>query len=374
MNQMDFTPLVAAGLCTSTGGDVGFGSPASKTALLYTGGALRKANSEFVISGGGGARAWGGNDVRSLLLETDNPRWIVKRAPSPAANVWFNQYGNQVSGSNVADPSNAYMRDGVSPNARHAYWTLQFCDAKDSLYWLGVTNTWERDSSPNGGKTCDRLDWVTNQWDAPGTIPPYPIQISGDSHWIVKNQTNEHFLVALNGSRLYEYDPFANTWTLRYTDSLTDYERRGAVIDPTRNIIFMVGQKSGVQNVPLTQSLALNQAGQMAPPVQATFSGPYASSINETVYYWAAGRCYDPVLDLFLWYRDDGFLYTIKWLSDTSYFVDRLPMTGVAPAAGSMSYSGNYGGWNKVQYVPNLKGVVILAGGDSIQTFFVKTA
>lgn len=382
MGQMDFAPLSAAGLCTVTGGDIGYGSPASKTCLLYTGAALRKANSELMTFGAGGARAWAGNEVRSLLLETDNPRWTVKRNPSPSTDVWLNTYHNTISsGGQVADPSNSYVKDGKTPNSRHAYWVVQFIDAKDSLYLVGVTNTWERDSTPDGGRTVNRLDYQTLQWDAPGAQLPYPVQIGGDSHWIVKHPTTEHIFVAL-GSRLYEYDPTANfpagSWTLRYDDGATDYERRGAVIDPKRNIIFMIGQDvvgtTSMQNVPLTQSLVVDQVGKLSAPVQATFTGPYAASISETNMYWAGGRVYDPVLDLFLYYRDDGFLYTIKWLSDASYFVDRLPMTGTAPPAGSMSYSGNYGGWNKVQYVPNLKGVVIIAGGDSIPTYFVKTA
>lgn len=368
MGQMDFAPLISAGLTSGAGVDIGFGSPASQTAILYMGAALRTADSDLLAFGGGGARAWAGNEVRGLRLTDANPRWTVRRNPSPASQVWLNQYGNQVSGTAPADPSNSYMRDGVTPNARHAYWVVQFVNANDSFYTVGVTNTWERDSSPDGGRTVNRLDWPTKLWDAPGTQPQYPIQISGDSHWIVKHPVTEHIYVALNGSRLYEYDPFANTWTLRYTDTLTDYERRGSVIDPTRNIIFMVGQKSGVQNIPLTQNLTTFAV------TQATFSGPYAASINETVFYWAAGRCYDPNLDLFLWYQDDGFLYTIKWLSNSSYYVDRLPMTGTAPPAGSMTYSGNHGIWNKVQYVPALKGVVILAGGNTIPTYFVKTA
>jgi hypothetical protein len=373
MNQMDFAPLVAAGLTTNAGGDLGFGSPASKTALLYMGGALRKADSDLLLFGGGGARAWAGNEVRGLRLSDDAPRWGVRRNPSPAAQVWFNQYGNQVSGTHAADPSNSYMRDGVTPNARHAYWVTQFVDALDSFFTVGVTNTWERDSSPDGGKTVDRLDWPTKLWDAPGTFPPYPVQISGDSHFIVK-LPNEHIGVAINGSRFYEFDPFAKTWTLRYTDTFTDYERRGAVVDPTRNILLMIGQKNAVQNVPLTQSLALDSTGKMAAPVQAMFSGPFAGSINQTNLYWAAGMVYDPALDLFLYYQDDGFLYSIKWLSNTSYFVDRVVLTGIAPTPASMSYSGNPGIWNKMQYVPNLKGVVLVAGGDSTPTYFVKTS
>lgn len=385
MGQMDFGPLATAGLCTALGGDIGFGSPASKTRLLYAGAALRRINSELLLHGGGGARAWAGNDVLSLLLETDAPRWKVTRRPSPATDVWLNTYHNTLSsGGQVADPSNSYMRDGVTPNTPHAYWTLQFCDAKDSLYRIGITNTWERDSSPDGGKTVNRLDYATLQWDAPGTQLPYPIQISGDSHWIVTHPVTGLIYVALNGSRLYEFDPLANfpqgAWTLRYTDAATDYERRGAVIDPNRNIIFMFGQDAvgtppvSRQNVALTQGLALNQSGAMAAPVQATLTGPFAASLNQPNLYWAAGMVYDPALDLFLYYQDDGFIYTIKWLSDDSYFVDRLALTGASPPAASMTYSGNPGIWNKMQYVPNLKGVVIVAGGDAVPTKFVKTA
>jgi len=139
MGQMDFAPLIAAGLCGLNGVDIGYGSPSSKTCLLYTGATLRKADSDFLTFGGGGARAWAGNEIRGLRLSEDNPRWTARRNPSPSSDVWLNSYHNTLGPSGqTPDPTNSYMRDGITPNARHEYWHTQFHDASDSFYALGI--------------------------------------------------------------------------------------------------------------------------------------------------------------------------------------------------------------------------------------------
>ena len=64
----------------------------------------------------------------------------------------------------------------------------------------------------------------------------------------------------------------------------------------------------------------------------AAFSGPYAAAVNVGGYF-AAGLVFDPVLNKFLLFQDDGFLYTITKVSMANWAVDRLAVTGVPPTA-----------------------------------------
>jgi hypothetical protein len=103
---------------------------------------------------------------------------------------------------------------------------------------------------------------------------------------------------------------------------------------------------------------------------------------------WGAGIVWDDLLHCFLWFQDDGQLYTITRVTDATWNVATLPLVGAGPAPQSCSFFGNCFIWGKMQYVPNLQGVVMhLAGnnpGDghasingaivsTRQTYFVRT-
>ena len=70
----------AAGLTDSLCRDIGYGDP-RRGILAYSGGALKKSGSEMLIFGGGGGKAWAGNDIRGLRLEDDAPAWRTLVTP-----------------------------------------------------------------------------------------------------------------------------------------------------------------------------------------------------------------------------------------------------------------------------------------------------
>ncbi len=84
---------------------------------------------------------------------------------------------------------------------------------------------------------------------------------------------------------------------------------------------------------------------------------------------------YDPGIDKFLLFQDDGFIYTITYVSASEWSVDRLPLTGVAPAVGASGIhsGGSCAVWGRMQYVPNLRGVCIIQAYNK-PAYFVRTA
>jgi hypothetical protein len=82
---------------------------------------------------------------------------------------------------------------------------------------------------------------------------------------------------------------------------------------------------------------------------------------------------FDSVLNKFLLFQDDGFLYTITKVSIANWAVDRLALSGLPPAVMHSAGPGRPAIWGRMQYVPNLKGVCIIQAPDR-PAYFVKTA
>src|SRR5439155_17763103 len=102
----------------------------------YSGGAFKKSGSQMLVFGGGGGDGWAGNDIRGLRLEDDAPKWETVVNPSPVSLIWQRQAG----------ASHPYLKDGVTPNARHSYFQPQFVDSQNKFYAFGCKNVWETDS------------------------------------------------------------------------------------------------------------------------------------------------------------------------------------------------------------------------------------
>ena len=107
----------------------------------------------------------------------------------------------------------------------------------------------------------------------------------------------------------------------------------------------------------------------------ATFSGQYANSIWLAAVS-GAGFVYDAGIDRFVIFIDDGFLYTISYVSDSNWQVDRMTLSGTAPTAGHSNATAGGGGqvgvWGRMQYVPNLHGICIIQAYDK-PAYFVRT-
>jgi len=341
----------AAGLTDGLCRDIGYGDP-RRGIFAYSGGALKKSGSEMLIFGGGGGRAWAGDDVRGLALEDDVPTWRTRVNPASLAIV-----------PPIKAPSQPYMLDGITPNARHSYWQPQFIDATNTFMAFGCVNTWSSDSGQF--YVVDSVPLASGRWDAPGTHPPAPIRRGWDGNWACKHPVTEDVYVS-GSTGVSKWSSASNNWSTLWQTTHTDVDRATAAIDPTGGgTLLRIGNFGGV-NVPVAIDLATGVG------TVAVFSGPYAAAVNVGGYY-AAGLVFDSVLNKFLLYQDDGFLYTITKVSIANWAVNRLALTGVPPTVGHSARVGYPAIWGRMQYVPNLKGVCIIQAPDK-PAYFVKTA
>jgi len=193
-----------------------------------------------------------------------------------------------------------------------------------------------------------------------------------DSSWTAKHPVTEHFYKSA-WRYIHRFDPFANKWhPYEYTHPTTDVDRAVAAIDPDHNLLLTIGQtpSGGRGNIPQVFKIDVVPYKRVA----ATLSGPFAASIFNPSGTWSSGILWDPGLHCFLWYQDDGFLYTItRGATDADWIVDRLTVTGEMPASemsnGKHTWPTIYG---LIQYVPNLKGVAMQISCEH-NCYFIRT-
>jgi hypothetical protein len=228
---------------------------------------------------------------------------------------------------------------------------------------FGCVNTWSSDSGQF--YTVDSVPLASGLWDPPSSHPPVPIRRGWDGNWACKHPVTEDVYVS-GANGVSKWSRASNTWSSVWLTTRTDVDRATAAIDPTGGGLLLRIGSFGAPNVPVAIDLATGVA------TVGVFSGTYASAVNVGGYY-AAGLVFDPVLNKFLLFQDDGFLYTITKVSIGNWAVNRLALTGSAPAAMHSASVGHPAIWGRMQYVPNLKGVCIIQAADR-PAYFVKTA
>lgn len=350
----DLSAQIAAGLTDTSLKSIGFGHP-RRGIMDFSGGTLKSSGSEMLIFGGGGAGAWAGNDVRGLRLEDNVPRWHTVVNPAPSSAVW----------PKGASAPTAYMKDGT-PNARHSYWQPQFVDSTDTFMTFGCANEWQMDAIETNDVNSVPLHGA---WKPAGSHPDIPAKRGYDGSWVCRHPATGQIYAATQFT-VQRFDPAANAWQMVVNHGGSAGVDRGVgAIDPLRNILLRIGSAKSdtVHNAPVTIDLATGAW------TDAAFSGPFASAI--ATYTYSVGLVYDIVLKKFLLFQDDGFIYTITFVSKSEWSVDCLALTGISPVAGA---SGVHSGgpcavWGRMQYVPNLRGVCIIQAYNK-PAYFVRTA
>jgi hypothetical protein len=356
-------PYIARGLLGAGGREVGLGSPAKIT--HFSGAALRKSGSWLLVTGGGGAGAWAGNDWIGLKLNSEAPKWETLIMPSPASQVWPR---------GPAVPAHNYMRDG-RPNARHSYWSPHFFDGRDWFVLMGTTNVWEIDHGTWGN--VDIAYWGTREYEMdPAKRPPsLPAKRDYDGEWIVKHPVTEDVYWPAGGN-IYRFDQKSLTWSA-WHKNVRSFSRMGAGIDPVNNLMLVMGNYKGDTGAALTFDIRTGALFE-----NSRLVGPHAQSIVPPARKGgvvAAGFIFDEGLGKFVWFQDDGQLYTIAYRGVVNgaheWHVDRLPTTGTPPVPeGTIVNSGGYPAvWGRMRYVPELKGIVLLTRTDT-DVFFIRTS
>jgi hypothetical protein len=370
LKDMDYTPQYNAGLSADKKGTPGsgyafYGNPIGGI-VDYGSMALRDSDSTAMIMGGGGAGAWGALDIRGLRLMDDVPSWRTMVAPSPASNLYGSRY--QQTPATVA---HSRMKDGVTPNSRHTSYVPHFDNVSNRMYLVGCPLVYEVDGNPPAPDrwNVDSVDVDVGAWTGPGAHPNLPHPWAWDAYLVVSDKAARKFYYFGNYT-LDVFDVASNSWSALVTAAAgaTQWDRGAGAVDPGRRLLLHVGNFTTVRDVATVINVDTGAV------TQATLTGTFASAIKTGDLY-NAGMLYCHDTDCFLFFPDDGFIYTISFTDAAHWAVDRLATTGTGPAA----HASNAGQaniiriWSRFQYVPALKGVVVMPD-DTIPTYFVRTA
>jgi hypothetical protein len=342
----DLSALVTAGLTNRRYDDIGYGRP-DLGPFAFSGGALKKNGSVLLISGGGGL-SWAGNEVRALRLTDNAPRWNIVVRPS------------KVSGINPSTvrTRGPYNPDG-SPVSRHSYWQPMFIDQTDTFMLFGCQNIWPEDQGFFNNVDGARLSAGT--WQPAGTYGNSSFNRGWDGAWQCKHPTSEAVYVATD-SKVQIWTPAAS-WGASVLDAdQPGFDRGVGAVNPSNNTIFRIGLYS---RNPVAAGV-IDPALRTYRPVTLTGS---ASEIDRAL---GVGLVWDDGLAKFVYFKDDGNLYTID--PSASWQVARLRVTGTGPSRNAAGQNGGDAAiYGRMQYVPELRGIVIAQTFDR-NVYFVRTS
>ncbi len=303
----------------------------------FSGMTVRTDLSEIWIAAAAGHAAGHDNRVVSLRLTLDQPAWVLRKAPS----------------AQVAD-NVAYYPDGA-PAGRHVY---------HSIHWVGSVNrvmlSGLRYTHPGSYQfpTVDGFDPDTNTWDPAGTWADVP-----GGFGIVRDDQDR--IWTQNFASL---DPATNTWTPPLSN-LTKPVRFPGAYDSKRKQIFtlMVGDGQGYDGPDVNAA----RVTLTSPPVQTPVTiqpGEAFTSFSNPMPTYAAME-YDPLHDQFLFYEGQhapGRVYVITPADEGAWPMAVLPL---GPGSQTPPATPGNGIHNRFQYVPQLKGFVLLPHASSTLYF-----
>jgi hypothetical protein len=381
----------------------------------------------MIVSGGGGAGTWAGNDVRGLRLEDDQPTWRVLVSPTNAQyapkndNLTTNTPYNLSVSALVATPADYTfaLTDGA-PVARHSYWHQFVDDVTDDFYWTRCDSVWQTDAGRfeevNSIHLPDTVG-ATVAW--PAAVPaarkhPVPHGHAEGAGGAPSNyclttkfpevgDARDGFIYQI-ASGMWCFKPRAasgvGTWTsVTLTNAgILNGDKGPGAIDPTRNcFLFSTAPGTFHTSEPVYRVAVLNAAGTSATLFVATlttaggnlsafavkdvlgFADPLGSSgeVQDV-----AELEYDRGLDKFILFQDDQKLYTLTCTSTSTWtfrvdkLVDALTPSTVIGSGVPKLYGSKQGQvmamWGRMRYVHALGGVCVIQGADQ-NAFFVRT-
>lgn len=324
----------------------------------FSGLAFREATSEIIIGAAGGHGDGTDNRVVSLVLESDQPKWILHIGPSKVPEYDVSHYA-----------------DGT-PSARHTYQNTYYVEPLHRLFLVGARFV-------AGGKTMqyndvDAFSFETNQWDPPNTWAPVP----GCYGSLKIPSTQDIYTQCLNkwsaDTALKSYlagNPSSNSaWSNPITNRTDTAIRWPLAYDSKRNQIFSLqfGDGQGY-DLPTINSSRVDLATGVQSKVTINPSPALTQFISDVPVY--ASMDYDPENDQFLFYdgRDSaaGRVFVIKPNSTSNNYdmtLLQVVATSTKPTATTPA-----GLNSNFKYVPRLKGFILLPRGSS-NLFFLKTA
>lgn len=298
-----------------------------------------------MLGAAGGHGDYAGNEVNALALNVASPKWVQLVEPTATADI--------------IDRSQFYL--DYRPAAGHTYWSTQFLDALNKMVVVGggSMDSLQLPPAPPGWPYAQTSKWSIsfdvdrNEWDDPRhesyPIALYPGAGIRTASFCVKHPWTEDIYYSRNsGDGWYRWTREGNVW-VKLSNVARSYV--GAAIDPRRNQVFLLGATG-----PEVRDLS----GRALP---VTFGGLGRASLTLSGY---PGAIYDETNDRFLAFFNDGSVIRVLQVHPETWLVEEPRPTGTPPAARKNGIQ------NSVQYVPELRGVV-LANSYTGNVFFMRT-
>ena len=323
----------------------GTGGAGGAPVNAYSGMTVKGSSSEVIIAAAGGHGDSSDNRVVSIDLRADAPAWILRHAasPTPAIDMPYNPDGQ--------------------PSSRHTYHSTQFVEAVDRVMLIGCRFTYP---GAHEFPTVDGFNLNTNTWDPAGTYASVP---AGGGYGVVKETTTGN--VWTYG--LKKWTAATNTWSSPITTSAALGVRFPYAFDAKRNQLFGLdfGDGQGF-DAPVVSAVRIPVGGSQS--IQVTFNASAALTQFNADAPTYSGMDYDPDNDRFLFYCGQGSgagrIYVI-----TPNDGNVWDMSLYAFGAGSTPppATGGAGVNNRFQYLPNLKGFVLLSNAAD-NLYFIRTS
>ena len=323
---------------------LGATGPSSKIDA-WCGAALRRRDSIYMLGAAGGHADYAGNEVDALRLNTATPQWVELRGPS--------------SNSDVINAAQFYL--DKRPAATHTYYASQFIDSLDRMMVFasgglnGSFPTAPADFPYIGDTRSFSFNLALGDWDAPDYVAPFPGGGDRLACLCAKHPwTDDVYYSRSYGTGWYRWTSISNTW-IRLSDAARAPWYAGAAIDPVRGRMLLVGGYS-----PLPAEVR-NLDGTLVP---ITFTGLGASALEISGY---PNVSYDEANDRYVVMFNAGGVIKVLRVHPQTWWVDEPAMTGSVPTARANGLH------NAVQYVPELRGLVV-ANRHNGNVLFVRTA
>lgn len=297
----------------------GFSSPGGEKAYVcaYSGACVKDSGSEVFLAGGGHAD-YAGNEVYSLRLQDDAPRWVRRRNPTPAV------YPSHLLGE-------PYYGDG-RPTSRHTYWHIQFINARNRMFYIGGAAIW---GNGNGlTSAVDAFDPERDDYERAGTYRALPANAVYVAQGVAKD-ADENVWLQNPGGNLYRWDRASATTSLIASRSIYEIDTPFCV-DPVRNRLVRFDARFGAR-------FDLNNNAAETP---VTFRGSHAAKVSRwSSVIWCAAR---GTFLLFRW--NENAVYEIH---PETFEVTGLAVAGTQPPVPPNNGVGDmYGRWF---YAPELR-------------------
>ena len=311
----------------------------------WCGASLKRNGSVYMLGAAGGHGDYAGNEVDALALNVATPRWTQLRGPTPNADI--------------INAAQFYLDN--APAATHTYYATQFIESLNRMIvfasagLLGSFPAAPINYPYLGDMRSFSFNLTTGNWDTPDYVAQYPGTGDSIAALCVRHPLTDDVYYSRNyGTGWFRWTSRTNTWA-----QLSDVSRApwyaGAAIDPVRDRMLIVGGYSPMP--PEVRKLD-------GTAVAAAFSGLGAGALAVGGY---PGVCYDEATDRYIVaFNSDPTIKLLRVHPDT-WYVDEPAVTG------SLPQTRINGLMNAMQYVPELRGLVVANKYDG-NMLFIRTS